>query len=150
MRYVSNSFLCGMSIINIGGALTVHQCRGHADDMSVQSFPCGMSNVNTGGELVVWYDSRGGQGQGPQHLSTCSVFALMQIRCSGMEIGGQTREVDGHFPFCHNVLENMHFTQTERTASQADEKEFSIDNLLVRIHLIIEMILVDRPCAMGV
>jgi len=28
--------------------------------------------------------------------------------------------------------------------------EFFIDNLLVRIHFIIEMILVDRPCAMGV
>ena len=30
------------------------------------------------------------------------------------------------------------------------EREFLIDNLLVRIHLIIEMILVDRHCAMGV
>ena len=30
------------------------------------------------------------------------------------------------------------------------EREFFIDNLLVRIHFIIEMILVDRPCAMGV
>jgi len=30
------------------------------------------------------------------------------------------------------------------------ESEFFIDNLLVRIHLIIEMILVDRPCAMRV
>ena len=30
------------------------------------------------------------------------------------------------------------------------EREFVIDNLLVRILLIIEMILVDRPCAMGV
>ena len=30
------------------------------------------------------------------------------------------------------------------------EIEFLIDNLLVRVHLIIEMILVDRPCAMGV
>ena len=30
------------------------------------------------------------------------------------------------------------------------KREFSIDNLLVRIHLIIEMILVDRPCAVGV
>ena len=30
------------------------------------------------------------------------------------------------------------------------DREFFIDNLLVRIHLIIEMILVDRPCAMGV
>ena len=29
------------------------------------------------------------------------------------------------------------------------EREFFIDNLLVRIHLIIQMILVDQPCAMG-
>ena len=28
------------------------------------------------------------------------------------------------------------------------QREFFIDNPLVRIHLIIEMILVDRPCAM--
>ena len=30
------------------------------------------------------------------------------------------------------------------------ERQFLVDNLLVRIHLIIVMILVDRPCAMGV
>ena len=30
------------------------------------------------------------------------------------------------------------------------EREFFIDNPLVQIHLIIGMILVDRPCAMGV
>jgi hypothetical protein len=30
------------------------------------------------------------------------------------------------------------------------EAEFFIDNLLDRIHLIIAMILVDRPCAIGV
>ena len=30
------------------------------------------------------------------------------------------------------------------------EREFFVENLQVRIHLIIEMILVDRPCAMGV
>ena len=29
------------------------------------------------------------------------------------------------------------------------EREFFIDNLLVRIHLIIKTTLVDRPCAMG-
>ena len=29
-------------------------------------------------------------------------------------------------------------------------REFCFDNLLVRIHLIIEMTLVDRPCAMGI
>ena len=36
----------------------------------------------------------------------------------------------------------------ERDASV--ETEFFIANLLVRIHLIIEMMLVVRPCAMGV
>jgi hypothetical protein len=30
------------------------------------------------------------------------------------------------------------------------EIDFFIDNLLVRIHLIIEMALVNRPCAIGV
>ena len=30
------------------------------------------------------------------------------------------------------------------------ERDFFIDNLLIRIHLIIEMILVNPPCAMGV
>jgi len=34
--------------------------------------------------------------------------------------------------------------------SREKEREFFIDNLPVRIHLIIEMILVDRPCVMGV
>ena len=29
-------------------------------------------------------------------------------------------------------------------------RDFFIHNLLVRIHVVIEMILVDRPCAMGV
>ena len=36
------------------------------------------------------------------------------------------------------------------TPPRPPEREFVIDNLLVRIHLIIEMILVDRPCVMGV
>ena len=34
--------------------------------------------------------------------------------------------------------------------SEEGEREFLIDNLPVQFHLIIEMILVDRPCAMGV
>ena len=34
--------------------------------------------------------------------------------------------------------------------SAPSEREFFTDNLLVRIHLILEMILVDRPCATGV
>ena len=35
-------------------------------------------------------------------------------------------------------------------AVRSREREFFIDNLLVRIHSIVEMILVDRLCAMGV
>ena len=40
----------------------------------------------------------------------------------------------------------------ERLNAAADltEREFIIDNLLARVHLIVEMILADRPCAMGV
>ena len=34
--------------------------------------------------------------------------------------------------------------------SQVREREIFVDNLLVRVHMIIEMILVDRPCATGV
>ena len=30
------------------------------------------------------------------------------------------------------------------------EREFFVDNLLVQIHSIIEMILVDGPCAVGI
>ena len=30
------------------------------------------------------------------------------------------------------------------------KREFFIENLLVRIHLIVEVILVDQPCAIGV
>ena len=37
-----------------------------------------------------------------------------------------------------------------RASRQFLKKEFFVDNLLVRIHLIIEIISVDRPCAMGV
>jgi len=32
-------------------------------------------------------------------------------------------------------------------AGSAPEREIFIDNLLVRVHLILEMVLVDRPCA---
>jgi hypothetical protein len=44
--------------------------------------------------------------------------------------------------FYSRVLESLCHT--------APEREFFIGALLVRIHLIIEMILVDRPCAVGV
>ena len=33
--------------------------------------------------------------------------------------------------------------------SQTGESEYFIDNLLVQIHLIIEIVLVDWPCATG-
>jgi hypothetical protein len=38
----------------------------------------------------------------------------------------------------------------KRAAHQLERESSFIDNLLVRIHLIIVMISVDRPCAMGV
>ena len=37
----------------------------------------------------------------------------------------------------------------QTTLRSERERDFLIDNLLVRIHLIIEMILVDRPFALG-
>ena len=43
-----------------------------------------------------------------------------------------------------------HAQRVEPGTPNPREREFFIDNLLVRIHFIIEMILVDRPCAMGV
>ena len=45
----------------------------------------------------------------------------------------------------HNRVE----VRESRTVRPA-KREFCIDNLLVRIHFIIQMILVDRPCAMGI
>jgi len=39
---------------------------------------------------------------------------------------------------------------TDRRHAARLEREFFIDNLLVRIHLIVEMIIVDRPGAMRV
>jgi len=40
--------------------------------------------------------------------------------------------------------------ERERGSGREIEREFFIDNLQVRIHLIIEMISVDRPRAIGV
>ena len=45
---------------------------------------------------------------------------------------------------------NMDIVGVKSIAAEVLEREFFLDNLLVRIHLIIEMILVDRPCAMGI
>ena len=48
--------------------------------------------------------------------------------------------------FLVSLEEHLKFMQLLHDRLQR-EREFFIDNLLVRIHLIIEMILVDRPCA---
>jgi len=40
--------------------------------------------------------------------------------------------------------------QRNRCLRANPEREFFIGNLLVRIHLIMQMIVVDRPCAIGV
>ena len=41
-------------------------------------------------------------------------------------------------------------TPRRSTCRGTAAREFFIDNLLVRIHIVIEIIEVDRPCAMGV
>ena len=57
---------------------------------------------------------------------------------------GSTLEVDiARWPPVFGALD-------EKAEVPSRERDFFIDNLLVRIHLIIEIILVDRPCAMGV
>ena len=48
-----------------------------------------------------------------------------------------------------SVKKSLFAHHLARCAKVSSEREFFIDNLLVRIHSIIEMILVDRPCAMG-
>jgi len=47
------------------------------------------------------------------------------------------------------ILARSDPSRLAHTCNQA-KREFFIDNLLVRIHVIIEMILLERPCAMGV
>ena len=47
-------------------------------------------------------------------------------------------------------LSRTHEICRQAPSEAVREREFLIDYLLVRIHLIIEMILGDRPCAMGV
>jgi len=57
----------------------------------------------------------------------------------------------GH-PQCRELIRSMMPAKLHAwvRGSTPTEREFFIDNLLVRIYLNIEMILVDRPCAMGV
>ena len=46
----------------------------------------------------------------------------------------------------HPLAKARLFETNPDQVSQSTEREVSIDNLLVQIHLIINMILVDRPC----
>ena len=41
-----------------------------------------------------------------------------------------------------------YYSRDHKASDERDEREFITDKLLVRIHLIIEMNLADRPCAM--
>ena len=71
----------------------------------------------------------------------------------------QLNSIEGGNPFGRRVqaggdgfraLWGMGSTTTTGEGGVVVERDFFIDNLLVRIHLSIDMILVDRPCAMGV
>ena len=59
------------------------------------------------------------------------------------------RRAGSETPF-RNHLENMVDSDQQVVKKKLFEREFFIDNLLVRIHHIFWIILVDRPCAMGV
>jgi len=63
--------------------------------------------------------------------------------------GAYTCEEQSAKPSSNSALETLNTSNDVRTWHPA-EREIFIDNLLVRVHLIIEMILVDRPCSMGV
>jgi len=71
-------------------------------------------------------------------------------RCKGL--GHPTRDCHGQILALAFTQKSLNPFQSSRIRSQAagEEREFFIDHLLIRIHLIIKMILVDRPCAMGV
>ena len=48
------------------------------------------------------------------------------------------------------ILHGVAFSGADSQPTSSHSSEFFIDNQLVGTHLIIEMILVNRPCAMGV
>ena len=55
------------------------------------------------------------------------------------------------WPWAISILEELKLCGALNSENRTvGEKEFFIENLPVRIHLIIEMILVDRACNMGV
>ena len=50
---------------------------------------------------------------------------------------------------CAEIEETTFASQLNASLTCFAERDFFIDNLLVQIHSIIEMILVDRPCAVA-
>ena len=60
------------------------------------------------------------------------------------------REVSLNDKLYYTLTESHPSAGVRHTLVFASQRENFIDNLLVRVHLIIEMILVDRPCATGV
>ena len=65
------------------------------------------------------------------------------------------RPLGRHLPVAHQVSqeasrEQVRLLDQHRGQGLDEFRRREIDNLLVRIHLIIEIVLVDRPCAMGV
>jgi len=63
---------------------------------------------------------------------------------------GPAAEGGGFETFPSYKLARLSDEPSQATNAQAGEQDFFIDKLLVRIHLIIYLILADRPCAMGV
>jgi len=79
---------------------------------------------------------------------------LQKAYASGpmVALGGVAVSYERGTPVCAKSLDSGLRSGVDLVDGGALEREteFFVDKLLVRIHLIIEMILVDRPCAMGV
>ena len=81
--------------------------------------------------------------QGSRFGGQCAGFRAQGCRFAKRMVGGRTNCAEPSLPKGSAVAKCGWL-------AACTESEFFIDNLLVRIHLIIEMILVDRPWAMGV
>jgi len=133
--------------------------------LGVENFPsdCTIWAIDRFYYLGYWpVRTVGSSGRSPQNLLRCPPFARNRVDA---------------FPGCPTSTPPLHATRERESSllttywsestegrnpiyycndrgpdadAEHGERECFIDNLLVRIHLIIEMIVVDRPCAMGV
>ena len=74
---------------------------------------------------------------------------MLRIGQSAAIVAPEERPLSVQEFFITNLLRELSIDNLLTTGG-GREKEFFIANLLVRIHLIVDIISVDRPCAKGV